>query len=125
MYHHDTKIHLHDVAFFSLYRDCGVMDEDGDLEIVGRITTAERIKICGDVVYLPPIENALREHPKIKESCVSCNACTILMICSSQKFRISLYCCIALLYSTGVTGSFQVVGVPDISTGHQMVYSVV
>lgn len=54
-----------------VYRDCGVMDDDGDLEIVGRMTAAERIKICGDVVYIPPIENALREHPQIQACSVS------------------------------------------------------
>lgn len=45
--------------------DLGRFDEDGDLYIVGRIK--EMIKVGGEIVFEPEIENALHKHPDIAE----------------------------------------------------------
>lgn len=49
------------------------MDEDGDLRIVGRMNSADRIKMSGDVVYLSPIEKQMKHMEGVKDCAVSRN----------------------------------------------------
>ena len=48
--------------------DLGKFDSEGDLYIVGRIK--EMIKVAGEIVFEPEIENALHKHPDIAEAAV-------------------------------------------------------
>jgi acyl-CoA synthetase (AMP-forming)/AMP-acid ligase II len=45
--------------------DLGRFDEEGDLYIVGRIK--EMIKVGGEIVFEPEIENAIYKHPDVAE----------------------------------------------------------
>ena len=45
-----------------------IMDDDGDLVVVGRMSHSERFKVAGDVVYAFPVETVITSHPKVKEA---------------------------------------------------------
>lgn len=49
------------------FSDCCVMDEDGDIQVIGRMADSERFKVNGDVIYAQYIEKIMREHPLIQE----------------------------------------------------------
>lgn len=46
------------------------MDDDNDIQIVGRMSKSERLKVYADVVYTMPIENAMKPCEKIREIAV-------------------------------------------------------
>ena len=52
-----------------MHRDLVSMDEVGYMYAYGRIASAQRWKVGGDVVYSIGIESVLRTHPKVR-SCM-------------------------------------------------------
>lgn len=62
----ELNINLFYLRTFSC-RDMGIMYEDGTFVINGRVADALRFKVFGDVVYPSPIEEAVSQHPSIKD----------------------------------------------------------
>mgnify|MGYP001791129131 FL=1 len=48
-----------------------MMFEDGSFQVKGRAIDAIRFKVYGDVIYPAPIEEALGQHPAIRDCSVS------------------------------------------------------
>ena len=47
------------------------MFEDGSIQVKGRAKDTIRFKVLGDVIYPAPIEEALGQHPAIRD----CSVC--------------------------------------------------
>lgn len=55
------------IALMCVFSDCVVMDKDGDLRIVGRLSPVEMYIVVGMNVSVQPIEKLMMTCPLIKD----------------------------------------------------------